>query len=66
MDELEGIAALVEKDWRNVKTYYDENEIDRIEMIGESLLKLTESCSLLRAKLKNPNLSSEIGEIVSN
>ena len=64
-DQLEVISALVTKDWKDVQVFYNENQIDMIDMLEENFQMYMESCNLLRLKLKNRNLHNEMLEFVT-
>ena len=59
-DQFEVIAAIVEKDFRDVQTFYGGKQHDLLDMLSANLIAYEETCAHLRGYLKRPELHNEL------
>ena len=59
-DQFEEICAIVDKDFKDVQTFYGGKQHDLLEMLNGNLTAYEESCAHLRGYLKRPELHNEL------
>ena len=59
-DQFEVIAAIVEKDFKDVQTFYGGKQHDLLDMLSNNLTAFEESIAHLRGYLKRPELHNEL------